>query len=98
MAIEWSSYSFENKLIEWKNHRDIIKECSVLERLERTAEFFKNTPYKKRTIDYYSPDTWPDAWELMNSDLHCLSSISLMMYYTLKIVDVDVELFVIVIF
>lgn len=95
MSIEWSSSSFETKLIDWKQHREYIIDLQVHEKLKHTALFFKNTPYGKRTIDYYSPDSWPDAWELMNTNSHCLSSISLMMYYTLKFVNVDVILLLI---
>lgn len=95
MTIEWANSSFETKLIDWKQYREDVNDCSTIEKLSKTAAFFRNTPYSKRTIDYYSPNTWPDAWELINNNIHCLSSISLMMYYTLKFIDVDTILLLI---
>lgn len=93
--IDWFNSSFDARLTDWKNFREQIENESIEEKLKQTALFFSNTPYCNRSIDYYTPSTWPDPWELINSKIHCLSSISLMMYYTLKFVNVEVNLLLI---
>jgi hypothetical protein len=95
MTIEWSNSSFECKLLDWSQYREEIKNDSTTDKMVKTARFFSNTPYGKRTIDYYSPETWPDAWTMLNCNVHCLSTTSLMMYYTLKFVGVDTILLLI---
>lgn len=93
--IDWFHNSFECRLGDWKQFREQIKDYSTEDKLKQTAEFFRNVPYCNRCIDYYTPESWPDPWELINSKVHCLSTISLMMYYTLKFVEVDVNILLI---
>lgn len=51
-------------------------------------------PYGSRSLDYYTPDEWPTPWEILFYGSFCTSSISLLMYYTLIMVnpDIDIEL------
>lgn len=93
--MDWQNTLFEYKLGEWKDFRDEISNLSDVEKLNKTAEFFARLGYGSRTIDYYTPESWPTPWELLDMHSHCKSSISLMMHHTLKFLDVDTKLLLI---
>jgi hypothetical protein len=91
----WFNTSFNEKLQHWKQFRDEVKDDSIEDKLEKTSVFFSRIGYGKRCIDFHTPSSWPTPWELLDYKTHCLSSISLMMYNTLKFVDVELTLMVI---
>ena len=82
---DWNNTSSEEKYLRWRNLREEVRGIGVLEqRLEKIAEFFCFFPIGARSIDFYTPSTWPSPWELLNNNRHCENTVSLLMYHTLK--------------
>lgn len=54
-------------------------------------------PFGSRTLDYYSPEDWPTPWEILFHGSFCTSSISLLMFYTLTLLNTPptVELYLV---
>ena len=52
-------------------------------------------PISSRIIDYYTPQSWPDPWEIIYNGECCYSSVSLLMAYTLRLNKIDFELLLI---
>ena len=77
------------RIINWGEFRDSIKELSFNEKLIKTAQFFQSAPIASRQIDYYTSESWPTPWEILHYGQCCPSSISLLMAYTLKLVGVE---------
>ena len=73
----------ERRLSAWKEFRDKLVQLTPDEQLDEVASFFSKTPIGSRSLDFYTPDTWPTPWEILYDSLYCQSSISLLMYYTL---------------
>jgi hypothetical protein len=93
--MEWSNTKFEDKLVVWKGFREKLADKNEEEKLQSVAKFFSKVPYGKRSIDYYTPESWPTPWELIDRDMHCLNTISLMMKNTLAFVGIDCTLILI---
>jgi hypothetical protein len=93
----WNIIPNEERLRLWKKLRDSIAGISIEEQLLEIAKFCFNIPYGTRTIDYYTPDSWPTPWEVLFYGEFCTSSISLLMFYTLQLLEnsPDVELYLI---
>lgn len=93
----WNNIKNEERLFLWKKHRDEVKGLSLETQLNEIAEFCADMPYEARTIDYYSSADWPTPWEILYYGTFCLSSISLLMFYTIRNIrqDVNIELFLI---
>lgn len=78
----WSGASSDERLSFWKNLRKDIKDTNFQIQLENIAKFYAGTPFGTRTVDYYSPSTWPTPWEILFHGSFCKSSISLLIFYT----------------
>src|SRR5271165_2105087 len=79
----WNIIPNSDRLSLWKKMRDNIKAFSLEEQLIEIARFFQEMPFGSRTLDYYSPLQWPTPWEILFYGEFCLSSISLLIFYTL---------------
>lgn len=79
----WYTLSSDERLHLWKKFRDDITTMSREEQLTEVAKFCSKTPMGPRTLDYYSPAEWPTPWEILYNDSFCVSSVSLLMFYTL---------------
>lgn len=91
----WNSIHESERLRLWKDLRDNLKDLSFEERLDEVARFCSSMPRGPRSLDYYSPETWPTPWEILFHGSLCVSSVSLLMYYTLTILDdptINIEL------
>lgn len=84
----WNSIPDGEKLSLWKKLREDIKLKSINDQLADIAKFCANIPFGSRTIDYYSPETWPTPWEILYHNSFCTNSISLLMFYTLMLIRV----------
>lgn len=78
----------------WKTLRNDIGTLSLEDQLIEVAQFCANMPFGPRSIDYYTPASWPTPWEILYRGSMCTSAISVLMYYTLTMVNdaVDVKL------
>jgi hypothetical protein len=93
----WHTISNDERLRLWKNLRVEIQEKSLEEQLEQIAKFCSTIPFGARTLDYYSPMEWPSPWEILFHGSFCTSSISLLMFYTLDLLNIQntVELYLV---
>lgn len=87
----------DDDLFNWKQLRKEVKEEPKLEcRLDKIAKYFDEMQNHTRSIDFYTPNSWPTPWEILYSGEFCKSSISLLMYHTLMLAcDKDVDMWLI---
>lgn len=79
----------ESELVaSWRRFRlELISSSdSKEEKLQKIVEFWSSIPRVSRTIDYYTPESWPTPWEIIHDQLYCESGVSLLMYYTVKLI------------
>ena len=91
----WTTTPDEERLRLWKDLRHDIREESLEEKLKVVAKFISTMPFGARSLDYYDPASWPTPWEILFHGSFCLSSISLLSFYTLALVtdeSVKIEL------
>jgi hypothetical protein len=92
----WNSISNEERLHLWKKLRENIKNLSIEEQLNEVAKFCATIPRGARSIDYYNPSDWPTPWEIFFYNSFCRNSISLIIFYTLALLNRDsIELWVV---
>lgn len=85
--MSWSKLSNEERLHLWKQFRIDTKGLPFDDQLEKIAEFCSVMPNGRRTLDYYSPAEWPTPWEIIFHGEFCKSSISLLIFYTLTLLN-----------
>lgn len=90
--IHWNNLSASEKTDLWRQERENLKMQSYIDRLHSLSIFFSQVPYGSRTIDFYTPDSWLTPWEILHYTTFCKSSISLLMFHTLTIVDPDINI------
>ena len=83
----WNTLTDIEVLASWKKLRTSIKDLSCKEKLQAIAEFSAPIPYGSRTVDYFTPSSWPGPWEILAVRSFCTSSISLLIFYTFVMVD-----------
>lgn len=83
----WNSGTDQAILAHWRQLRTDICNADTEQKISAVAEFIASIPYGTRTLDYYSPDTWPTPWEILAYRQFCASSISLLAYHTLDMVS-----------
>lgn len=83
----WTSIPDDERLHLWKKLRDDIKHLSLDEKLDEIAKFCSSMPYGARSLDYYNPSDWPSPWEIIYHSILCTSSISLLIYYTVDLLE-----------
>lgn len=79
-------YSHERIQV-WRDFRQQIdqRQLDCNETLKEVAAFWASVPRGARSLDYYTPEDWPDPWEILSYDLFCDNTVSLLMYYTLTL-------------
>lgn len=94
--MNWTSIPNDERLRLWKDLRNEIKPKVLEQALSDVANFFAKMPFGTRTIDYYTPDSWPTPWEILYHGMFCTSSISVLMFYTIATsfpgIDIRMEL------
>ncbi len=83
----WNLIPNEERLHLWKNLREEMKDLLLEEQLKEVSNFCKSMPIGSRTMDYYTPENWPTPWEILFYGTFCTSSISLIMFYTLDLLE-----------
>lgn len=87
----WNNLTTEQKIEEWHVFRNEIKTLNKNEQLEKIAKYWSTAPLGSRSIDFYTPSTWPDPWEILYYGRFCENSISLLMYYTFRLINTDAK-------
>ena len=83
----WNTIPNDERLHLWKKLRDDIKDAQLDTQLKDIAKFCSKMPFGSRTLDYYSPEDWPTPWEILFHGSFCTSSISLLIFYTLTLLN-----------
>jgi len=83
---DWNNSTPEERIEKWRNFRESLDGLPEPELLNNVAEFFAAVPIGARCIDYYTPESWPNPWELLYHKLFCTNSISLLIYHTLCVI------------
>lgn len=93
----WNTVSNDERLRLWKSLREEIQALPLKDQLKEIAKFCSEMPFGARTIDYYSPMEWPTPWEILFYGSFCTSSISLLMFYTLILLNTQytIELYLV---
>lgn len=93
-VIVWNIIPNDQRLRLWKNLRNNIEQLTLEEKLKEIAAFCFDMPIGARSLDYYNTSNWPTPWEILFHGLFCLSSISLLMYYTIELLsdNINIEL------
>ena len=78
---EWNNSSAEERLEKWRGFRESLEDLSEEDLLNTVADFFAAVPIGARCIDFYTPESWPNPWELLYHKLFCTDSISLLIYH-----------------
>ncbi len=85
--MSWNNIPDAERLRLWKSLRKDIVDLSLDEKLASVAKFFAYMPYGTRSVDYYSPESWPTPWEILFHGNLCKSSISLLIFYTFSLLN-----------
>lgn len=88
-GMEWHNLHNDERLRLWKKLRASISADLLDSQLESIAKFFESVPYSTRTLDYYDPASWPTPWEILFNGSFCKSSISILIFHTLKMLHTD---------
>lgn len=89
--INWNNLTFENRLTTWREFRQSLKYFNDDDHA-KVATFFSSFPISPRTLDYYDPESWFTPWEILKNSYFCRSSISLLIYHTLMMVDSNINI------
>lgn len=89
--IVWNTVPNEEKISLWKNLREEVTGLDLEKQLQTIAKFCFNIPIGSRTVDYYTPNSWPTPWEILYHSSFCKSSISILIYYTITLVCSDAQ-------
>jgi hypothetical protein len=83
----WSQVDFvqgsEHRLSSWKKlRRELTRDLSDQDWLEKIVDFWSLAPLKPRVLDYSQLGTWPNPWQLLDQGDFDENSVSLGMFYT----------------
>jgi len=84
--MNWNNIPNEERLALWKSLRKDIADLAQEEKINSVSKFFAEMPFGSRSLDYYTPDSWPTPWDILFHGTFCKSSISLLMFYTLTLI------------
>lgn len=66
------------RLAQWRQFRQRTNVTA-----EQVVEAFASTPLDQRYLDYYTPDTWPSVFEIVEEGMFCQSGLTLVIASTL---------------
>jgi hypothetical protein len=90
--MNWDKLSDEGRLHLWSQLRFDIRSLPLEEQLDKIAEFCSTMPSGRRTLDCYNPESWPTPWETLFYGQFCKSSISLIIFYTLAVLNKELDI------
>jgi hypothetical protein len=71
------------KILAWRELRTKLADKTPEEVVEEIDLWWTFTPWVRKTIDPYKPETWPTPWDMINKGEFCRSAIALGQAYTL---------------
>lgn len=85
----WNNIDPDQRLSQWSQFRKELIDTDLHSKLKSVAKYWADAPFGARTLDFYTPDTWSDPWEILYHGSFCQNSISLLIYYTLLLSSND---------
>lgn len=82
--MNWSAMPSDERLNLWKILRTDMGALPLNDQLELISEFCSTIVYGARSIDYYTPSSWPTPWEIFFHNSFCKNSVSLVIFHTLS--------------
>ena len=74
----------KSRLRRWRKLRkEIVEISNIKEQLQVVIDFWKTTPLSTRAIDPYDESTWPNPWDLLNTNNYDENVVGLCIGYTL---------------
>jgi hypothetical protein len=85
------------KILAWRELRQNAVGMTVDNLIEAVNTWWTFSPWVRKTIDPYKPETWPSPWDMINKGEFCRSAIALGQAYTLWITapNTNVELWLV---
>jgi hypothetical protein len=71
------------KILAWRELRQNAVDMSTDSLIEAVNTWWTFSPWVRKTIDPYKPETWPSPWDMINRGEFCRSAIALGQAYTL---------------
>lgn len=76
---------FEKRIASWHDFRDQLE--NIDDPIQAVIDLWNKAPISSMTCDPYDQSTWPDPWQLIESNKFCEFSKILAIYYTLSLTD-----------
>jgi hypothetical protein len=80
------------KILAWRDLRQQTKEKTTNEIIDLVNEWWTYTPWVRKTIDPYKPESWPTPWDMLSRGEFCRSAIALGQAYTLWLCSPDTQI------
>lgn len=77
---------YEERLQLWKQFRNELE--TTTDPIQRTIDFYNQSPKCLLGADPYTSSTWPDPWQLLEENNYCPFVKMLAICYTLQLTDV----------
>lgn len=92
----WYGTTIE-KILAWRELRQKAIDSTTENVVQSINTWWTYSPWVRKTIDPYKPETWPTPWELISRGEFCRSAIALGQAYTLWVAapSVNAELWLI---
>lgn len=71
------------KILAWREFRTQAKDKTLDDVINLVDLWWTYTPWVKKTIDPFKPETWPSPWDMISKGEFCRSAIALGQAYTL---------------
>jgi len=71
------------KILAWRELRQNAVDMTVDNIVESVNTWWTFSPWVRKTIDPFKPETWPTPWDMINRGEFCRSAIALGQAYTL---------------
>ena len=85
------------RILAWREFRKNSVNLTVDSLIESVNTWWTFSPWVRKTIDPFKPETWPNPWDMLNKGEFCRSAIALGQAYTLWIMapNINVELWLV---
>lgn len=85
------------KILAWREFRQQANDKTISDMIDLVNQWWTFTPWVRKTIDPYNPESWPTPWDMISKGEFCRSAIALGQAYTLWscFPNADVELWLI---
>lgn len=71
------------RILAWREFRVNSVDVAIDTLIESVNTWWTFSPWVRKTIDPYKPETWPSPWDMINKGEFCRSAIALGQAYTL---------------